>query len=1276
MLLSVASTHDHACRAPSPFALTPSSVLGVDDSRASSPAAYANESIISAYSTRSSTMAGAAHRPGRQRGWCSARNCTYPQWLVLVVGTETGPPPDITTIQILVHHFKIPSRIEIWTGSRSKNADDAGSLGDKTVSWTKYGHVTLSPNTASRFRARELKVIPVSMRGTSLLKLVLHANHPNELNLWNQVALEEVRFFGPQPSPSPPAPLVPWSLATPVPVSTDPHPGAPSRFSLGYTALQEIEARKAAAVAHEDYAAAAAIKACGDRLLDTLQQLERCQSAVSLACAREEYAEADVWRARLRQVESELDAVLLESRAPPGPRANVVLPSASPVPPSPVQMTVTTAVAGSAIPLVPVVAGPKPNLAAAEPLTPPPPPPSGRDVPPGPVPVEGDGRACALAVTVPTVSAADRAKSPPIPTVRKALADGSFQALLDSLSADNASSTSPPSAPTPAGPAAGSSSPRKSTTFPRKPEPRRSRDNLKDGKPRSDPNLSPSRPAQSQSLDEPTLTDEQRVDYRLVIDAIGEALTARFLAREFGTKEASFQAILALFAEPVIRHPETNEAVDMATVIKGTFTLIETTLADSRERVASWGIALWRTLTNHPSMTLASLPAPAASLYHSLTQVHWPALLLRTADANARAARTAHDLAVHLLTQHPSWLVGPMVRQFPPPTVPWRQLRARLDLITATVPILGIDVTDDDGGSNSSFASTGAASGSSATGPARPASRVRDARKRTSIAARAAASVSVTGRARESKRPSRPGSVLAAPTDGEDARHYPLWVLRHLLHTFLPHMHSAVRDAAADLLVAVAHQVGPAAVQACVHGLAQRSQVQALRTRLDRIPTANFDDQPVGPQAAVANVRERARSRSVSRSRPLSSHARVRVRTQSRSRSRSKSCDTRAAAAMSVSTRTDSDPEENGFQLVAAPTKAAAVAAGSQVKPTRLHFSGIPEPSASAVLARPGKATLRKVASMSGPMLARPQAGLRAAVSSDAVPSSRNPVRDDPTRRFSMLPAPSTAAGSDAKTGAGRPVSLAARSSLPSLKPAAAAQPGRQETLAAVDTVPAASTKGAPADTTDSAPPKSGFWGRFFGGGQHKAKVQDAHETVSAQEPATSTVPPVVPSDVTVIRNPGTRPQPVAPTGPAAAPAPASPGPTTTAAAANTSTTLTEDDDNEWNLDMTCVFCDEKNPEFTAGRLDFHYWRECPMLMECTACHTIVEVAEYRKHLLKECTAPNRPSPKVAAPVGMCPLCGGEVGRSARDMKRHLLLGGGCPKATRKPRAAAVAGPR
>ncbi|KNE62060.1 hypothetical protein AMAG_18804 [Allomyces macrogynus ATCC 38327] len=109
---------------------------------------------------------------------------------------------------------------------------------------------------------------------------------------------------------------------------------------------------------------------------------------------------------------------------------------------------------------------------------------------------------------------------------------------------------------------------------------------------------------------------------------------------------------------------------------------------------------------------------------------------------------------------------------------------------------------------------------------------------------------------------------------------------------------------------------------------------------------------------------------------------------------------------------------------------------------------------------------------------------------------------------------------------------------------------------------------------------------------------------------------------------------------------------------------------------MTCVFCDEKNPDFTAGRLDFHYWRECPMLMECAACHTIVEVAEYRKHLLKECTAPNRPNPKVAAPVGMCPLCGGEVGRSARDMKRHLLLGGGCPKATRKPRAAAVAGLR
>ncbi|KNE62061.1 hypothetical protein AMAG_18805 [Allomyces macrogynus ATCC 38327] len=1082
MLLSVASTHDRAGRAPSPFALTPSSILGVDDSRASSPAAYANESIISAYSTGSSTLAGAAHRPGRQRGWCSARNCSYPQWLVLVVGGETGPPPDISTIQILVHHFKIPSRIEIWTGSRFENADDAGSLGEKTVSWTKYGHVTLSPNTASRFRARELKVIPVSMRGTSLLKLVLHANHPNELNLWNQVALEEVRFFGPQPSPPPP-PLAFWSLATPAPVSTDPHPGALSQFSLGYTALQEIEARKAAAVAREDYAAAAAIKASGDRILDTLRQLEKCQSAVSLACAREEYAEADVWRARLRQRETELDALLLESRAPPGPRANVVLPSASPAPPSPVQVPVTNAATGLVMPLVPVPADPTPNPTVAKPLAPPPPL-SGRDVLPGPVPVEDDGRARALAVALPMVAAADRAKSPPIPTVRKALADGSFQALLDSLPPNN----SPPTAPTLAGPGAGSLSPRKSTTLPRKPEPRRNRDNLKDGMPRSDPSLSPSRPAQSQSLDEPTLTDEQRVDYRLVIDVIGEALTARFLAREFGTKEASFQAILALFAELEIRHPETNEAVDLATVIKGTFALIETTLSDSRERVVSWGIALWRALTDHPSMALASLPSPAASLYHSLTQIHWPALLLRTADGNARTARSAHDLAVHLLTQHPTWLVGPMVRQFPPPTVPWRQLRARLDLITATVPILGIDATDDDGGSNPSFAPTGAASGPTASGTARPASRVRDARKRTSIAVRGAASMTVDGRARGSKRPSRPGSVLAAPTDGDDARHYPLWVLRHLLHTYLPHTHSAVRDAAADLLVAVAHQVGPAAVQACVQGLAQRSQVQALRTRLDRIPTANFDDQPVGPQAAVVNVRERARSRSVSRSRPPSSHARVRVRTQSRSRSRSKSRDTRPNAALSVSARTDSDLEENGFQLVAAPTKTAGAAMTAKA---RLHFSGIPEPSVSAALAGPGKSTLRKVASMSGPILARPQAGLRAAASSDAVPSSRSPVRGDLTRRYSALLAPSTAVVGDAKNTKGRPVSLVARSSLPSLKAAAAAQPARQATPAAVDAVPAPTTgvQEPLADTTDSHRKSRAFGGRFFGGGHHKAKA-------------------------------------------------------------------------------------------------------------------------------------------------------------------------------------------
>ncbi|XP_063853634.1 centrosomal protein of 104 kDa-like isoform X2 [Scylla paramamosain] len=121
------------------------------------------------------------------RGWASARFCVYPQEVIIKFQERSH----LTRLQILAHQHLIPERIEIHIG-------DVGPEEDVTLhhaSFTLLGHVKLSDNTHSDFRARELK--SVSLESTGLfLKLVLYKNHINKLNLYNQVGVVGVNVLG------------------------------------------------------------------------------------------------------------------------------------------------------------------------------------------------------------------------------------------------------------------------------------------------------------------------------------------------------------------------------------------------------------------------------------------------------------------------------------------------------------------------------------------------------------------------------------------------------------------------------------------------------------------------------------------------------------------------------------------------------------------------------------------------------------------------------------------------------------------------------------------------------------------------------------------------------------------------------------------------------------------------------------------------------------------------------------------------------------------------
>ncbi|CAK0901119.1 unnamed protein product [Prorocentrum cordatum] len=108
--------------------------------------------------------------------------------------------------------------------------------------------------------------------------------------------------------------------------------------------------------------------------------------------------------------------------------------------------------------------------------------------------------------------------------------------------------------------------------------------------------------------------------------------------------------------------------------------------------------------------------------------------------------------------------------------------------------------------------------------------------------------------------------------------------------------------------------------------------------------------------------------------------------------------------------------------------------------------------------------------------------------------------------------------------------------------------------------------------------------------------------------------------------------------------------------------------------EFTCHFCGRQDPSFTPEALDLHYWRECPMLIQCQLCEQVIEIAKMYSHLCEECEAGGRAR---AAARGMlpdeCPLCRAQLGACEEaDWMAHLL-DDGCARNPRDRRSGAAA---
>ncbi|TPX70445.1 hypothetical protein SpCBS45565_g01833 [Spizellomyces sp. 'palustris'] len=132
---------------------------------------------------------------------------------------------------------------------------------------------------------------------------------------------------------------------------------------------------------------------------------------------------------------------------------------------------------------------------------------------------------------------------------------------------------------------------------------------------------------------------------------------------------------------------------------------------------------------------------------------------------------------------------------------------------------------------------------------------------------------------------------------------------------------------------------------------------------------------------------------------------------------------------------------------------------------------------------------------------------------------------------------------------------------------------------------------------------------------------------------------------------------------------------------------------NNWNIDRTCIFCEEQDEGFTEENLDMHYWRDCPVLTNCPLCKLIVEVPMLTDHLLKDCDKKKdvRQCPRCKEAfktvdfaahtakkscrvlnhnpdLARCPMCHQDVPSDEEGWRQHLVTGTGCPGSERKPK--------
>jgi hypothetical protein len=252
------------------------------------------------------------HSP-HTRGWQSAKLCAYPQEIVL----QFDGLVRLSALQILSNECKIAQKIELFVGTCPRSQLDPPSI--QASEFRRLGYLSLDSNEQSQWRARELKDVNLSKSGkdttAQFLKLVIHQNHINNVNIHGQVGIMAVNALGEEMHPfvqdtDMEGSLGGMSRAIAPPASTAHNVALDVNFDpQSATAVRAMIAAKQRAVEEENYDEAKVLKAAIETLQKLGGQIAKLEARKRDAVQREDYDEAKGIKQQVDVLRNEVAAV-------------------------------------------------------------------------------------------------------------------------------------------------------------------------------------------------------------------------------------------------------------------------------------------------------------------------------------------------------------------------------------------------------------------------------------------------------------------------------------------------------------------------------------------------------------------------------------------------------------------------------------------------------------------------------------------------------------------------------------------------------------------------------------------------------------------------------------------------------------------------------------------------------------------------------------------------------------------------------------------------------